>query len=74
MLLPARLDTGALPQNPACCRQTFWAGRKDAGEPRSLKSQDVPDSAQHSMAAAVEPHPHCGELLVKGIKQFGLGI
>jgi hypothetical protein len=30
-------------------------GPKDAGEPRSLKSQDVPDSAQHSTAAARHP-------------------
>ena len=28
---------------------------KDAGEPRSLKSQDVPDSAQHSTEAARHP-------------------
>ena len=24
------------------------------------------------MAAAVEPHPHCGELLVKGIKLWAV--
>ena len=30
-------------------------GPKDAGKPRSLKSQDVPDSAQHSTEAARHP-------------------